>query len=201
VLDTASGWVLAAGITEVGHMHYKWLLAGTALAVANAFAFEPASADIVTVTVTGTTTNDPAGIFGPIGADITVVYKFDTALGIFSGNDIYSEVSGGTVHGVLSPSLGATVTSGARTITFGGAYNAVLYGSNDGGSDESFQSVEDSESSHVSADMLPRFAVTIPASITTPFSYSCQTTVIGMSSYTDTCVGSGYYIGLPFCVL
>jgi hypothetical protein len=156
------------------------------------------SADIVIVTVTGTTTYDPAGIFGPIGADITAVYGFNTQRGIFSGNDIYSTVSGGTAHGVASPSFGAVVTSAARTITFGGAYNATLSGSNNGSDSESFQSAEDSESSYVSAGMHPRFAVTIPASITTPFSYSCQTTVIGMSSYPDTCVGSGYYIGLPF---
>jgi hypothetical protein len=34
------------GTTEVGHMHYKWLLAGTALAVANAFVFDQTSAEI-----------------------------------------------------------------------------------------------------------------------------------------------------------
>jgi hypothetical protein len=34
----------------------------------------------------------------------------------------------------------------------------------------------------------------LPASITTPFSYSCQDS----GSYKDTCVGSGYYNGAPF---
>jgi hypothetical protein len=166
--------------------------------LATAIGFGPASADIVTVTVTGTTTYDPAGIFGPIGADITAVYGFNTQRGIFSGNDIYSTVYGGTGQGDLSPSLGAVVISAVRIITFQGAYFAQLYGFNDGSHSESFQEAKDSDSNYVSADMNPRFAVTIPASITTPFSYSCQSTVIGMSSYPDGCVASGYYIGLPF---
>jgi len=71
----------------------------------------------------------------------------------FSGNDIYSYVS---AHGGTSPSLGATVNTAARTITFGGAYNAQLYGFNNGSDSESFQTAEDSESSYVSADMHPR---------------------------------------------
>ena len=179
---------------------YKLALAAAVVASVSSVLFPlRASADIVIVTVTGTTTNDPAGIFGPIGADITAVYGFNTQRGIFSGNDIYSTVYGGTGLGVASPSLGAVVISAVRTITFQGAY-AQLYGSNNGSDmgSVSFQEAKDSNSNYVSADMEPRFASTIPASITTPFSYSCQTTVIGMSSYPDTCIGSGYYIGLPF---
>src|SRR5205809_7432959 len=34
----------------------------------------------------------------------------------------------------------------------------------------------------------------LPASITTPFSYSCQDS----GPYIDTCVGDGYYNGAPF---
>ncbi len=108
------------------------LLAGVVLAFASACGLAPASADIITVNVTGTTTHDPAGLFGSLGSDISVVYTLDTSLGIFSGNDIYSEVHGGTVYGLTSPSLGATVTTAARTITYGGAYNAQLYGFNNG---------------------------------------------------------------------
>ena len=173
-------------------MSHKLAFVAVAASVSSMLFSLQASADIVIVTVTGTTTYDPAGIFGPIGADITAVYGFNTQRGIFSGNDITSSVYGGTGHGLPSPSLGAVVISAARIITFQGAYNAQLYGFNDGFDTESFQSAEDSESSYVSADMHPRFAVTIPASITTPFSYSCQTTA------PDACVGSGYYIGLPF---
>src|SRR5215471_950318 len=92
----------------------------------------PASADIVIVTATGTTTYDPAGIFGPIGADVTAVFGFNTALGISSGDALHTEVGvyGGTVHGIPSPSLGAVVISAARIITFRGAYNAELSGWN-----------------------------------------------------------------------
>jgi hypothetical protein len=70
------------------------------LAFASACGLAPASADIITVNVTVTTTHDPAGLFGSLGSDISVVYTFDTSLGIFSGNDIYSEVHGGTVYGL-----------------------------------------------------------------------------------------------------
>jgi hypothetical protein len=129
----------------------------------------------------------------------TVTYTFDTTLGVYSHDALYTEVtvSGGTVHGVSSPSLGAIVTTAARTITFAGAYNATLSGSNMtpiGGPDsESFQSAMDSESSYVSADIHSRGA-TLPASVTTPFNYSCQAS----GPYIDTCVGSGYYNGAPF---
>jgi hypothetical protein len=178
----------------------KWKLRRAVLATVLCLQFVgAASADTVTVTVTGTTSYDPSGLFGSVGADITVVYKFDTALGTSSHDALYTEVSvsGGTVHGIVSPSLGATVTTQARTITFGGAYNAQLFGSNNGingGSDsESFQFAEDSESSYVASDVHSRTTI-LPASITTPFSYSCQDS----GSYVDTCVGSGYYNGLPF---
>src|SRR5262245_48378723 len=143
-------------------------LSGAVLALATTIGSGPASADVVTVTASGTTTYDPTGLFGPLGADITVVYRFNTVLGIFSGNDIYSEVYGGTVHGVKSPLLGATVTTAARTINFKGDYNAQLYGFNNGSDSESFQTAEDSESSYVSADLHPRSAI-LPASIFNPF--------------------------------
>jgi hypothetical protein len=166
-----------------------------ALGLATGIGFGPASADVVTVIAIGTTTYDPAGQFGPLGSNISVTYVFDTTLGIYSHDALYTEVSvsGGTAHGVTSPSLGATVTTDARTITFAGAFNAQLFGSNNtpiGGTDsESFASAEDSESSYVSADLHARNTL-LPASITTPFSYSCQAG--------DTCVGSGYYNGSPF---
>jgi hypothetical protein len=158
-----------------------------------------ASADIVIVTITGTTTYDPAGIFGPIGADVTAVFGFNTALGVTFHDALYTEVvvQGGTVHDVSSPSLGAAVISAARTITFRGAYQAVLAGFNNtpiGGTDSgSTQSAEDSESSYVESNLHSRTAI-LPASITTPFSYSCQDSGPSL----DTCVGDGYYFGLPF---
>jgi hypothetical protein len=174
------------------HLH---AIAAAALGLATGIGFGPASADVVTVIATGTTTYDPAGLFGQLGSNISVTYVFDTALGVYSHDALFTEVSvtGGTVHGVTSPSLGATVTTHARTITFVGAFNAQLFGSNNtpiGGTDsESFQSAEDSESSYVSADLHASNTL-LPASITTPFSYSCQAG--------DTCVGSGLYNGSPF---
>jgi hypothetical protein len=61
-------------------------LAGVVLAFASACGLAPAS--VITVNVTGTTTHDPASLFGSLGSHISVVYTFDTSLGIFSGNDI-----------------------------------------------------------------------------------------------------------------
>src|SRR5262245_39276257 len=106
-------------------------LSGAVLALATAIGFGPASADVVTVIATGTTTSDPTGLFGQLGSDVTVTYTFDTTLGIYSHDALFTEVfvSGGTVHGVTSPSLGATVTTDARTITFAGAFNAELWAS------------------------------------------------------------------------
>jgi hypothetical protein len=53
-------------------------LSGAVLALATAIGFGPASADIVTVIATGTTTYDPTGLFGQLGSHITVTYTFDT---------------------------------------------------------------------------------------------------------------------------
>jgi hypothetical protein len=165
-----------------------------ALGLATGIGFGPASADVVTAIATGTTTYDPAGQFGPLGSNISVTYVFDTTLGLYS-TDAHSFVSvyGGTAHGVTSPSLGATVKTDARTITFAGTYNAQLLGFNNtpvGGLDSaSTQLAEDSESSYVYADLHAMNTV-LPDSITTPLSYSCQAG--------DTCVGSGYYNGSPF---
>src|SRR5215831_317812 len=105
-------------------------LCGAVLALATAIGFGPASADVVTVIATGTTTYDPTGLFGQLGSDITATYTFDTTLGIYSHDALFTEVtvSGGTVHGVTSPSLGATVRTDARTITLAGAFNAELLG-------------------------------------------------------------------------
>jgi len=176
-------------------------LSGAVLTLASAIGLDQASADTITVTVTGTTTYDPAGQFGSLGSDITVTYTFDTSLGVLTGdNSTTTTLYGGTVHGVTSPSLGAVVTTDALTIKFGGAYNATLSAFNDGTNSSSFQSAEDSETSYVSADMQPNAVVgaVLPESIFTPFSYSCQDTVIGSSIYHDTCVGNGYYNGSPF---
>jgi hypothetical protein len=84
------------------------------------------------------------------------------------------------------------VTTDARIIAFAG-YNAELLGFNNmpiGGTDSgSFATVEDSESSYVESN-LQVMNTLLPASITTPSSYSCQGG--------DTCVGDGYYNGAPF---
>jgi hypothetical protein len=174
---------------------YKLALASAVLALATAIGFGSASADIVTVVATGATTNDPTGLFGQLGSNISVTYTFDTTLGVYSHDALFTEVfvSGGTVHGVTSPSLGATVTTDARTITFAGAFNAELLGFNNipiGGTDSgSFATVEDSESSFVESNLHVANTL-LPASITTPFSYSCQGS--------DTCVGDGFYNGAPF---
>jgi len=78
-----------------------------------------------------------------------------------------------------------------------GAFNAELLGFNNtpiGGTDSgSFATVEDSESSFVESNLHVRNTL-LPASISTPFSYSCQDS--GPSI--DTCVGDGFYNGAPF---
>ena len=172
-------------------------LASVAVAASVSLFSLQASADIVIVTITGETTYDPAGIFGPIGADITAVYGFNTQRGVFAENDTGSSVSGGSVHGLPSPSLGVVVISAARIITFQGAYNAQLdnnhdnFGTANGGptwNSNLFQTVEDSESSYIQSGANLDSLGLLPPSITRPFSLVCQ----------NNCTGSGYYIGLPF---
>ena len=175
-------------------MSHKFALVAVAASV-SLFSLQ-ASADIIIVTITGETTY-PAGIFGPIGADITAVYGFNTQRGVFAENDISSSVTGGTAHGLPSPSLGAVVISAARIISFQGATYAQLdnyhdnFGTANGGQtfdSNLFQTVEDSDSSYIQSGANLDSLGLLPPSITRPFSLVCQ----------NNCTGSGYYIGLPF---
>ncbi len=179
-------------------------IVGAVLAFASALWLCPARADVVTVTVTGTTTYDPTGIFGPVGTDVTVFYRFNTVLGIFSGNDIYNTLYGGTLDGTMSPLLGdATVTSATRTISFKGDYRAQLSAFDDGYSSSLYVLAEDSESSYVALNLQPFAPLNpgaLPASITTSFSYSCQVYQNGESVYQDTCIAGSYYNGAPFAI-
>jgi hypothetical protein len=180
-------------------MSHKLASVAVAASVSSMLFSLQASADIVNVTVTGITTYDPAGIFGPIGADITAIYGFNTQRGVFAENDnISSSVTGGTAHGLPSPSLGAVVISAARIITFQGATYAQLdnyhdnFGTANGGptwNSNLFQTVEDSDSSYIQSGANLDSLGLLPPSITRPFSLVCPY---------NACTGSGYYIGLPF---
>jgi hypothetical protein len=134
----------------------------------------PASADIVEVTATGTV----SAIFGAsafgavIGDQFSVVYTFDTSLGIpFSRN--YSTslsliFSGGSPSGAT-----AVVTLDGHTLTFLGSYFGALVGYNNGTASESFQQVSDGRSPTVWTDFYNPNAGLMPASVTTNFSYTC----------------------------
>jgi len=104
-----------------------------------------ASADIVTVTATGTVapicgvtcTIDFLGLFGSANADLSgdavkVVYTFDTSLGIVSSSSTNSSALGGSAYSVPSPSLSAMVTINGQSVSFVGSYSSVIRSTNDG---------------------------------------------------------------------
>jgi len=108
--------------------------AAAALASVSSILFPlQASADIVTVTVTGTismqtfqnifTGTDNAGYFGPAGASLfgdsfTVVWTFDTNCAC--ANVSPSAISGGSLYGTPSPVVNAVLTINGHSVQYGG---------------------------------------------------------------------------------
>jgi hypothetical protein len=110
---------------------------GIATAVAFFSIVSPVSADMVTVTYTGTVHDgfDHAGIFGTAntslaGDTFTVVYFFNTALGFDFSLPGHPNLIGGTGTATFqpSPALGALVTIGSQSIFIDGSYAGQISG-------------------------------------------------------------------------
>lgn len=149
-----------------------WLAAASlCLAFANA-----ASADIITVTVTGTVgqqySENYAGLFGggDLGGDaFTAVYRFDTSCNgnCFISNS--SDAEGGSNAGDTSPLLSAVLTINNSNVTFsGGAYSEIQDRNG-----ETYQNISDCTGcSYMDTVVVAAAAGAIPNSITTAFSYT-----------------------------
>jgi hypothetical protein len=152
---------------------------GIATAVAFFSIVSPVSADMVTVTYTGTVHDglDQLGIFGTAntslaGDTFTAVYFFNTAVGFdFSGPGFPNIVGGtGTATGQRSPALGALVTIGSQSIFIDGSYAGQIYGT----SHELFDDVSTGVS-RVQFRVITSSDV-FPASINANYTYTLQPT-------------------------
>lgn len=155
--------------------------AGLCLALAH-----PASAEIVTLTVTGTVTRgfDSGNLFGVGGGTLAgdafkVVYTFDTTCGGSCSNQTISvvenEVTGGASQFSPSPSLGAVLTINGHSVSFTGVDYGDLHNVNGG----TFSSTNEQSATGLVGPFYS-FIMTgltsetgaIPASLTTAYSYN-----------------------------
>lgn len=110
---------------------------GAAVCVMTLGSSAPVWADIAEVTYTGTVRTgwDYAGIFGAVGdltgQAYTSRYTFETASGGSANNGLESYVYGGSSFGLPSPSVSASMTINAITISWIGNYSAQIYGADD----------------------------------------------------------------------
>jgi hypothetical protein len=165
----------------------KIRLLGLAAALAGIVSNDPASADIISVTVTGTVSSIyDAGVFGAVVGDaFSVVYTFDTSLGTPNPKNSSSltelSFNGGSYSGST-----AVVTLNGQTLTFLGSYSGAISGYNNGAASESFQQVADGKGSpSVQTDFYNPNAGVMPASVTTDFTYTC-------AALSDSCNGFLY---------
>ncbi len=148
-----------------------------------------ANAAIVDVTYTGTVAAgfDQTGLFGSpngnlAGDSYQVMYAFNTVWGNYYSFPTESNASGGSSVGVLSPSLGVTVTINGVSVSsnLNGWFDQA-YGYNDGVSSSgqyhttSFFNVgPSSTTSNFLSNFVYAANLTIPANISSPFSYDVQ---------------------------
>jgi len=145
-----------------------------------------ASADIVTVTVTGTVAPyqfnnryfispviDYTGIFGQPGASLagdafTILWTVDTSCPGCSAS-IYNSVSGGSVSGTASPILSAVLTINGGSVTYG---PAAELGEMYGYTNAFYVNVTVSPANAAINSYVNSTANNLPNSITQPFSYT-----------------------------
>ena len=169
-------------------MRLKSLAPVVALAVLGLVS--PASAALVTVTYSGTISDsfDLSGLFGPPGGNLngdafTLVYYFNTSIGLVTSSSSISNFAyGGTVYGasVPSPSLGAYLTINNHREFIGGSYFGIISGYNDGSYSQqnhaagtvSFPGGIEHDDS-VTTEIY-NYSATLPASITSDFTYNIQ---------------------------
>jgi len=165
-------------------------LLGAIATVALLAGLSSAQAAIVDVTYTGTVDygHDQTGLFGTPGASLAgdsyqVTYVFNTALGITYSSPTYNYAYGGSAYGVPSPALGTTVTINGISVSSNlNGYIGEIVGCNYGCLAEQYH-----ESDYYNYDagnvytynfaenhIGPNTLFPLPASITTPFSYTVQ---------------------------
>src|SRR5262245_10680766 len=161
--------------TERGRRRRRTLCA----AVAFFGIVSPASADMVTVTYSGTVHDgfDNAGIFGPAntslaGDTFTVVYSFNTALGLNNSTSDRASLIGGTGTATFqpSPALGVSVTIGSQSAFIDGSYAGQISGT--------VHEILDNVQTAVSRVMfdIVTSADVLPASINANYTYTLQPT-------------------------
>jgi hypothetical protein len=152
-----------------------------------------AQAEVVGVTYTGTISNgqylDAANVFGGgnlAGDAVTVQYWFDTATPNTSSDSAYN-IYGGTLFGNNSPALSAIITINGHSVTLGGTEYGILAAASQG----NYQHHEawESDTRTVYSGVNTALNGALPASLTTPFSYTVQPgdlTAFGAFQYDDT---------------
>ena len=147
-----------------------------------------AQADIITVTYTGTVASgfDQTGLFGKVNADLygdsyKVVYVFNTAKGITTSSATESSASGGASYPASTPSIKTTVTINGVSVSSNltGWFDQVS-AFNDGSASQQYSSSQfydvgtKNTVNNYANNFVTTTNLTIPASITTPFSYTVQ---------------------------
>jgi hypothetical protein len=170
-----------AGAGNGGVMYIKSI--ALACAALGALYSTSASADIVTLTFTGTVTGiDYAGYFGynTNGSTFTATYVFDSNL---SGSNrittsVYSDTNGGSAFSIPTPAISATLEINGLTFSTGGLYSSEFYSQNTATSGyfESYGSVSPTAGSRLSNYIFTADPnAPVLTSLTTPFSYTLNT--------------------------
>ncbi|MFY9655195.1 MAG: hypothetical protein WAK01_01210 [Methylocystis sp.] len=147
-----------------------------------------AQADIVAVTYAGTVVSgfDQTGLFGPANGNLAgdsykVVYLFNTSLGQTTSSPTENSASGGTSFPAPTPSIKTTVTINGVSISSNlNGYFDQIYGYNDGSSSQQYSYTQyynqgaTNTVNNYASNFVNTTNLTIPASITTPFSYNVQ---------------------------
>jgi hypothetical protein len=152
------------------------------LGIATAVAFfsiaPPVSADIVTVTYSGTVLGGFAtvGVFGSpntslTGDAYTAVYTFNTAIGLDVSVPGFPQIFGGTgtaANGQPSPSLGALITINNHSVFIDGGYFGQIYGTTKEVYDEAFDGFSRTYTRVITS------SDAFPASINANYTYNLQ---------------------------
>jgi hypothetical protein len=142
-----------------------------------------ASAAIMDVTYTGTVSSgtDTFGLFGIAGASLVgsswvATYTFDTTLGSPNSSSTENFVTGGTIYGAgsSSPVLSSMITINGVYKAVDGSHYGYDYGSNNGTYSSQYQAAQNYHSGYNEylTSHIYNYYGSLPASITTPFTYT-----------------------------
>jgi hypothetical protein len=142
-----------------------------------------AAAAIMDVTYTGTVSSgtDYLGVFGTAGANLTgsswvATYTYDTSLGYLSSSSSLYQLYGGSAYyyAPTSPVLSSMVTINGVGKAVDASYSGQVYGSNNGSVSQQFHTAENSSSGQFEKlnNGIYNYNGSLPASITTPFTHT-----------------------------